>query len=91
LPAARGESRASLAVALMVIAANAAAPRVMRRLCVLIFIFLSVWVALHCSTRLLYLSYPGKRETPQKSIVGLHPMAKLLRLAQFERWHSCRS
>ena len=67
LPAARGESSVSLAVALMVIAANAAAPRVMRRLRVFIFILLSVLAALHCSTRLLYLSYPDKLETPQKN------------------------
>ena len=67
LPAARGESRASPAIALMVIAANTAAPRVMRRLRVFILILLSVWAALHCSTRLLYLSYPGQPEIPQKS------------------------
>jgi hypothetical protein len=31
-------------------------------------------VALHCSTRLLYLSYPGKLETPQK--MQAHPLRK---------------
>ena len=41
LPAARGESNASLAVALKVIAVRAAAPMVMRRIRVFIFIFLS--------------------------------------------------
>jgi hypothetical protein len=39
----------------------------MRRLRVFILILLSVWVALHCSTPLLYLSYPGQPEIPQKS------------------------
>jgi hypothetical protein len=66
LPAARGENSESLALALMANAANAATPQVRMRLLVFILIFLSVWVALHCSTRLLSLSYPGKLKTPQE-------------------------
>jgi hypothetical protein len=34
--------------------------------------FLSVWAALHCSTRLLSPAYPGKRKTPQKSATAAH-------------------
>jgi hypothetical protein len=49
----------------MAIAAKAATPQVRIRLRVCIFIFLLVWVALHCSTRLLYLSYTAALETPQ--------------------------
>ena len=79
LPAARGEREASLAVALMVIAAKAAALRVIRRLRVFILILLSVWVVLHCSTRLLYLSYPGHPEIPQKS-ASLDKCRKLFQL-----------
>jgi hypothetical protein len=57
----------------------------MRRLRVFIFTFSFVWVALHCPTRLLYLSYPGQPETPQQSAL---PRAKPeVTLPDFRRKH----
>jgi hypothetical protein len=42
------------------------------------FNFSFVWVALYCSTRLLYLSYPGKWKTPQKSASPSHWLSRPL-------------